>query len=143
MNINLEYDAQALAAPQSFRDAMQTAADQLEAAFTDSITINISVGYGEYQGSAIASNISEGAAVAGSESYSSLRSQLASSATSADDNASIASLPAGSSLEGQSSFSISTAQQKAFGLLAANAPGIDGYVGMGTGFGVNLIAAAL
>src|ERR1700761_9441242 len=45
--INLEFDAQALAAPQSFRDAIQTAADILGEMLTDSITVNIGVGYDE------------------------------------------------------------------------------------------------
>jgi hypothetical protein len=50
MIINLLFDGSALAAPQSFRDGLQTAANILEAAFNDSITVNISVGYGEVDG---------------------------------------------------------------------------------------------
>ena len=50
LTINLIYDADALAAPQSFRDGMQAAADMLESAFDDKITINIAVGYGEFGG---------------------------------------------------------------------------------------------
>ena len=47
MIINLEFDAQAQAAPQSFRDAIQTAADIIDETLTDSITVNIAVGYDE------------------------------------------------------------------------------------------------
>ena len=48
LTINLIYDADALAAPQSFRDGMQAAANMLEGAFDDKITINIAVGYTEF-----------------------------------------------------------------------------------------------
>ena len=48
LNINLEWDPNALAAPQSFRNSVQAAAAVLEAAIYDPITVNIEVGYGEY-----------------------------------------------------------------------------------------------
>ena len=61
LTINLIYDASALAAPQSFRDGMQAAANMLEAAFNDNIVINIAVGYGEFGGVALSNRtLSEG-----------------------------------------------------------------------------------
>ena len=42
-----DYDSQALAAPQSFRDGIQAAINILDATFTADITVKIAVGYGE------------------------------------------------------------------------------------------------
>ena len=47
LNITLNFDAQALAAPQSFRDGMEAAVRMLERHVLDDINVNISVGYGE------------------------------------------------------------------------------------------------
>ncbi len=61
MIINLIYDAAAQAAPQSFRDGVNAAADMLEDHFLDDITININVSYGTYAGTALPNqNTSEG-----------------------------------------------------------------------------------
>ena len=120
MLINLEYEANALSAPQSFRDGMQAAANLLQAAFDDNITDNIKVSYGTF-GTApppnqntsegdigYSGNGTEGMGVV--ESYSNLRSLLASHATSPDDMTSVNSLPNTTSLQGHSSFTIGTAQ---------------------------------
>ena len=48
MNLVLDYESSALAAPQSFRDAMQSAANILDSAVTDNITVTILVGYGDW-----------------------------------------------------------------------------------------------
>ncbi|MFI4994910.1 MAG: NF038122 family metalloprotease, partial [Hyphomicrobiales bacterium] len=153
MIINLEYDNNALLAPQSFRDGMQAAANAIDAAFVDNITINIAVGYGEflgglldpnnpnnqnlsvgnidYQGS-LNSTVNDGTGF--NESYSTLRALLASHATSADDNTAVANLPNTATLQGQGVFTIGSAQAKALGLLAGNNGALDGAVGMGTAF---------
>ena len=130
MLINLLYDAQAQAPPQSFRDGMQIAANLLRAAFHNNITLNIAVGYGEL--------VPGGTYL----SYSTLRQDLINTASSADDTTSVAWLPNTSSFQGQSSFYIADAQLKAFGATAYGAD--DGGVGMGTSFTGNvLISGAL
>jgi len=48
MILNLVYENSALAAPQSFRDGMQATANILNAAIHDNITVNILVGYGDW-----------------------------------------------------------------------------------------------
>jgi len=154
MFINLEYEANALSAPQSFRDGMQTAANILQTAFDDNITVNIKVSYGTFGTASLpnqntsegdigySGNGTEGTGVA--ESYSNLRSLLASHATSPDDFTSVNSLPNTATLQGRSSFTIGTAQGKALGVVAANSSVIDGQVGMGTNFAGNvLISGAL
>jgi uncharacterized protein DUF4214 len=146
MNLNVIYDAAAMAAPQSFRDGIATAVGLLNAAIRDNITVNITVGYGEIGGQALPNqNTSEGSAGGGFfESYSSLRAQLASHATSADDLSSVAALPITTSLQGRSSFTIGTAQAKALGVISANATAVDGQIGIGRNFtGSVLIAGAL
>jgi hypothetical protein len=149
MTIHLIYDAAAMAAPQSFRDGMQTAANLLMAAFNDNITINIAVGYGEYPafngqpGQSLPNqNTSLGGPWGSSLTYSTLRQDLINTASSTDDNTSVASLANASSLQGHSSFFVANAQLKAFGVSTSGAA--DGGVGMGTGFTGNvLIAGAL
>src|SRR5947209_879877 len=149
MTINLLYDAAALGAPASFRDGMQTAANMLMAAFNDAVTINIAVGYGEFpafNGQASQSlpnqNTSEGGPWGNSLSYATLRQDLVNTASSADDNSSVASLPNTSSLQGHSSFFVANSQLKAFGLSPGGAA--DGGVGMGRNFtGDVLISGAL
>jgi len=155
LTINLVYDAQALAAPQSFRNGMQAAANILQAAFLDPITVNIAVGYGEFGGQAINPNVSGayigytgggqfGNGQGVSVSYSNLRVDLSNSASDNFDQLSVNSLPQGTSLEGQSNFILGSAQAKALGLLSAQNGAVDGQVGMGTNFTGNvLIAGAL
>jgi subtilase family serine protease len=158
LKINLIYDSFAMAAPQSFRDGMQAAANILQAAFHDNITVNIVVGYGEYGNGALAlpnQNTSEGnigftgggqfgAGQGVTLSYANLRADLAADAKDGTDTQSVNSLPGGTSLQGHSSFVIGSAQAKALGLLAGNNGAVDGQVGMGTNFTGNvLIAGAL
>ena len=147
--INLVYDSNALAAPQSFRDGMQTAVNILEAAFTTPITINVAVGYGEFpalnglgnQGLPNQST-SEAMAWGNSLTYSALRSDLAATAQSVDDYSSLAALPNTSTLDGHNYFYVANAELKTFGLSTSGS--VDGGVGMGTNFtGNTLIAAAL
>ena len=145
MQISLRYDAQALAAPQSFRDGVQAAANIIDSYFVDPITINITVGYDEIAGAALGFNVlGEGKELGFTLSYSAIRTALASHATSADDFQSVAFLPAGSSLAGVSQFFIGSAQEKALGLFPATATSDDGRIGLASSAtGSVLIADAL
>ena len=74
MEINLEWDAAAQAAPQAFRDAVTAAANIIDATFTNPITVNIDVGYGDVSlngqvQSTVTNTVSEGGP-AGGDSYS-------------------------------------------------------------------------
>src|ERR1700730_11565024 len=144
MLINVLYDAQAQAAPQSFRNGVQIAANLLQAAFDNNITINIAVGYGEFPAfngqpsqSLPGQNYSLGGPWGSYLSYATVRQDLINTASSADDLTSVASLPNTSSLQGQSSFYVADAQLKAFGGTAYGAD--DGGVGMGTNFIGNVL----
>ena len=146
LKINLIFDSFAMAAPQSFRDGMQAAANILQAAFLDPITINLAVGYGEYNGQTLFSQSgAEGGFDSGQTvSYATLRSALASDERSGDDITAVNSLPGGTSLQGHSSFLMANGEAKALGLLAGNGTALDGRVGIGRNiFGNNLISVGL
>ena len=150
LNINLIYDAQALAAPQSFRDGMEAAVLMLERHIQDNITVNINVGYGENSGSALSPNISTGGPGATANgagfdlTYTALRAALVNHNSSATDQTVLNNLILAANIGGETDFKIGNAQARALGLVDANDATVDGALGMGTGFtGDSLIAGAL
>ena len=141
--INLMFDTQATAAPQSFRNSIQAAANLLQAAITDSITLNIKVGYGEIDGRRLTNGSAEGGSSDGlNQTYSSLRTLLATHETSAADVASVNALPNTMTLNGQNSFFLPSAEAKALGAMSANDPGQDGTVGFAADIPSNLLVGA-
>jgi len=152
LTINLEWDSNAVAAPQSFRNAIQTAAEIVEAAIYDPITVNIGVGYGEFDdGGSQYTPLTSGYSLGGTGSapvvqlsYPALLAALEANETTATDAEALNSLPDATSLSGQSTFYISSALAKALGALPADDPSIDGYIGFPTSFSGNgLIAAGI
>lgn len=126
--INISWDSSVQSAPSGFTTAVMAAVQYLESQFVDPVTINISVGYGEVNGTALGSKtLGESESYLSSYSYSSLRSALSANATSADDNAAVASLPASSPVSG--TLWTTAAQAKALGLASANGSATDGFVG--------------
>ena len=102
-----------------------------ESQFTDPVTINLNVGYGEVGGYSLGSGaLGESLTYLSSFSYAQVRSALAADATSADDAASVTRLPASSPVSG--TIWTSTAEAKALGLLSSYS-GVDGYVGFASG----------
>jgi hypothetical protein len=107
--INLKYTTAALNAPQSFRDGIQTAANIIQNALTDHITVNLTI---DYTGTG-------GGAFAGPNSghyygYSNVRTLLINNASAGDHT--FDALPAGSSIQGQSNVAVWAAQEKLYGL---------------------------
>src|SRR6266516_3580697 len=99
ITINLLFDAAAMAAPASFRAAIQQAASILAATISDKINVNLNI---DYSGTG-------GGAAAGTdnglfESYSSIKADLVNNATPGDTifNA----LPSGSLIQGQSNVAV-------------------------------------
>src|SRR5438270_12698280 len=122
MHINLEFDSRAQAAPQSFRDAIQAAANVLDATFSDNITVNISVGYGEIAGDPEPSGgASAGPNTGVFESYSQVRTWLTQN-LSADVQAGAAALPTGTSIQGQTQVAGWLAQERLMGQVSATDP---------------------
>jgi hypothetical protein len=136
MNIVLQYESSALAAPQSFRDNMQLAANMLDAAIYNNITVTILVGYGDYNNGTITglTNVADGGSLRGvNVSYTALRAALASHESSSVDVTFVNSLPISSSIDGRSSLSVPSAVAEALGLMAVPSSSVlDGAVGMGT-----------
>ena len=132
MQINLIYDSSVNAAPAGFKPAMAAAAQALGALIINSITVNIQVGYGEDGGLSLGGALATGGPSDGiNETYGQLRSELFIHATSPADTTALANLPL-SDPTGGGSFYVTSAQQKAWGLLSPTASGIDGSVGFST-----------
>jgi serralysin len=113
ITFNLLFDAAAMAAPQSFRTAIQQAASLLGAAISDKITVNIKIDYSGTGGGAAA-----GPDNGQFESYSTIKADLINAASPGDTT--FNALPAGSSFQGQTNIVVWNAQLKALGLLGAN-----------------------
>jgi hypothetical protein len=143
MLINLEFDNSALGAPQSFIDTIQTAAKLIDTTFTDPITVNLSVGYGELTAGSTVYALTNGAAesvATGGQyvSFSQARSLLAGQVSS-DVLSGVQALPDAAAVQGQSNVIVWSAEEKALGLVPASAPGLDGATGFATDIPVNLL----
>src|SRR5262245_22633883 len=125
LNIVLSYQN---SAPQTFKDGMQAAATILDSLILNNITVNLQVTYDTSLGTS-----AEGGDFYGlTESYSTLRTALASHETSAADQTFVNSLPNASSVNGVSSFYVPSAVAKALGQISATAGAADGGVWMGS-----------
>jgi hypothetical protein len=149
MQINLIYDSAASAAPQGFRDAIQTAAGILDTTFNDAITVNIEVGYGVLTvNGSIQDTLTNGEAEtlisAGDYySYSNVRAHLAGSVDAAVAGG-VAALPTTFTIMGQSRVWVWAPEEKALGLIAADDPALDSAVGFATDISAaNLVGVAL
>jgi hypothetical protein len=131
--LNLVYDAAAMAAPASFRAAIERAAAIVQAAFTDNITVNLTVDISGTGGFAYA-----GPSAGRLIDYSTVSSLLKSRASAGDT--SFNALPMSTSIQGKSSVAVWNAELKALGMLSANDTTTnDGLMGFATDINPNLI----
>ena len=130
MIINFIYEPSVDSAPSGFETALNVAAQYLDNLITNPISVNIQVGYGDLNGNPnpVSGNLGVASAMVRGFSYAQLHTTLIAHATSADDLQSLGSLPAVDLTSGGTFFS-AAAQLKAWGLIAANATAIDGFVG--------------
>lgn len=130
MQINVTFDASVNSAPAAFKTAVNYVVGILDAAFTNNVTINIKVGWGEVGGRPIdAGDIGESeTAIAPSYDFTTITSALLANANSPVQTAADATLPATDITNG-GVFDIGRAEAKALGLIAHNDPGNDGWVG--------------
>lgn len=144
LTINLIWDSSVAKAPASFKATVQQAAQMLEATVTNTVTLNIAVGYGEIGGTPIGSGSAEGATLADQqESYDTLKSQLAVCDTTAIGQSVVAHLPAANPF-GSLTYDVSGAQLKVFGVDPANSTQLDGEIGFSTDWpSADLLAATL
>jgi hypothetical protein len=129
--INITWDPSVQSAPSGFAAGVLAAAKELESDFSDPVTINIDVGYGEMGGSPMAGL---GASTSSIDyySYSQLRSALIADETTAADASAIASLSHVSPTS--PGYYMTSAEAKALGLASARGTGIDGWVGFSSAY---------
>ena len=115
-------------APTGFKTAFQDAVKYFDATFSNPVTVNIDVGWGEVGGSSISAGaLGESETyLAGYYSYGQVRNALISDARSAADQSAVASLPAADPTGGRSEL-MATSEAKALGLTGYS--GTDGFVG--------------
>ena len=127
--INVTYDSSVTSAPAGFKTAVNAAVAYLESEFTNSMTLNLKVGYGEVGGTAMGSGaLGESESSFDLVTYTQLRAALAAHATQPDQVTALAHLPTTS--PGTASFAVANAEAKALGLVAANGTAVDGSIGL-------------
>lgn len=128
---NISFDSSATSAPAGFIAAVENAAQLYASTFSNPVTINLDVGWGEIGGQRLSPGaLGESETYLDNYSYSQVRSALIADATSADQEAADTTLPTTSPV-GSSSFSVATAEAKALGITGASSS-LDGYVGFGS-----------
>ena len=134
LTINTTYSASVnnLANAAEVKAAFQNSATVYQTLFSNPVTVNIQVGWGELLGSPVTSLGVSGSPGFGTYSYSQMQSMLRATATSASDQAAYASFGATSPI-GAGTFTLVPAQAKALGVAGASSA-IDGYVGFGSGY---------
>jgi len=129
--IKITYDASVNNAPAAFKTAVQSVVQYFESQFTDPVTININVGYGEVDGRQLSAGaLGQSLSYLNSYSYTQLRNGLITDSKSADDAIAVATLPVNSPVTG--TYWATRADAKAIGLLGASTS-VDGYVGFASG----------
>ena len=137
LRIDLIWDSSVATAPSGFKRAIIDAAKYYTTLFSNDEVINIDVGYGEIDGSPLASN-----ALGESESYGYLTNYATVTHALANDGFTFSATnePTGSQ------FFVTSAEAKTLGLISPSSTAVDGYIGFsnlsGTGFSWNRTADA-
>jgi Ca2+-binding RTX toxin-like protein len=125
--INVSYDSSVASAPAAFKTAVDSVVQYFESKFSDAVTINIDVGYGEVGGNPLGPTaLGQSISFLNSYTYAQLKTGLIADAKTADDATAVATLPATSPVNG--TFWVSRGDAKAIGLLGASTS-VDGYIG--------------
>jgi hypothetical protein len=130
MQINFIYDSSVDSAPAGFKQGLAIAAGIIDSIILNPITVNIDIGFGEDNGSTLASTtLGEAQPAFGVlMTYAELVAHLDKAATSSEDATFTSNLPAADPSNG-GSFFVSAAQSIAWGALPGSATEIDGYAG--------------
>lgn len=125
MQINVTYESSVANAPADFTAAFNAAVQYFESLIQNPVTVNINVGWGEVQGTALASNaLAENIETwQGGYSY-----QQVVAALDAANSLGASSLPASDPTNG-AQFTMTSAQAKALGLIDPSAATTDGWIG--------------
>ena len=139
MDINLIADSSVNSAPAGFTAAIQAAANIFDQDFLGNYTVNITYGWGTYDGqtnSELTTANNGISSIGGTEnsttvSYATVRNWLSANATLSDQQAAVASLPSNTSAfpGNANSFFVSSAQEKALGVYTGSNSTVDGSIG--------------
>jgi hypothetical protein len=125
--INITYDASVANAPAGFEAVVASVVQFYESEFTNPVTLNIDVGWGEVDGQGLLSGaLGESESYLESFSYSQIRSALSANATSSNQLSAVGSLP--TSAPGNGTYYLTVADATALGLSSSGTT-LDGYVG--------------
>jgi hypothetical protein len=129
MQINVSFDQNVTTLPAGFTAAVQAAVQFLENTYTNPITFNLHVGYGERDGQALgASSLGESVYNVHSYTYAQIETAMTNHAQSADQKAAVATLPASDPVAGSHTWWMTDVEAKAVGLIS-NTNTVDAYVG--------------
>jgi len=135
LQFNVTYDGSVTSRSDysQIKSAFGQATDAWSNVLTDNATINLRVSFGSVGNYILGPNTLGGSldALYGYFSYQQMKSWLSSDASSNDDKTAVKSLPAGSSVTGNT-FVLASAQAKALGLISGKNTAYDGYVGFGS-----------
>ena len=130
MNLNISFDQSIGSLPSGFVAAVNYVVNYFDNLFTNNVTVNIDLGYGEVDRQSLeAGALGENEANFGSVSYQPAISALEATGLSAGQVAAFSTLPASSPLSNGTLW-LTTAQEKALGLLPSSSTAIDGWVGI-------------
>lgn len=135
MQIDFIYDSSVSSAPAGFIGALAYAAGVLDTLIANPITVTIQVGWNEIGGVPLAAgDVAEGGPLAGTTmSYPGVVAALRAHVTDPAAQPLLAALPSVAPSQ-IPSYYIAPAQEKAWGMLPAASPGVDGSIGFGAGF---------
>ena len=117
LSINITWDLSVSSAPADFKYVVLQVANYFVSHFTDHVTLNINVGYGESGGYSLGGALGMSVTYLQSTSYSEIKSFLSSDAKTSADSSAVASLLGDPTNGGN--YWISTAEAKAIGLLTS------------------------
>jgi hypothetical protein len=130
MIINVTFDASAAGAPQGFEADVSYVASLFEALFTNPVTINIDVGWGEVDGQSLSKNSLGESLQHPSVGYSFAQVEgAAQTIAAAGDPLPLLALPTSDPTHG-AIIDPGSAEARALGLMAANSGSIDGWIGL-------------
>ena len=134
MQINVIYDQSQSSLPAGFVSAVNYVVNYFDTTFTNNVTVNIDLGYGEIAGQSLGSGaLGESETFFDSFGYSQVVNALKANQPSATQQSAYATLP-GSSPLGGGTLWVATAEEKALGLFTGNSSAIDGYVGFSNSY---------
>ena len=142
MKIDITYDQAQSSLPAGFVAAINYVVAYFDSIFSNNVTVNIAVGFGEVGGQTLgAGDLGESEGLYSQVSYGSAVAALKQGAQSLLQTGADATLPS-SSPYGSDALYMTTAEQKALGLLSATNSALDGYVGFSSSTSYSYSATA-